>query len=547
MLSSKNNEEKFEARFLTRLDVLSERVDTLASTVGSTSSGLAKKDGEIAALQRAIEARDQTLKALVEHANRVAQAPAADLPVDASELRSLRNAVAALTKERADGVNAAQIQGLVGTVRALAERVEALTAAAAEPTPPDPALTARIDTVAAEVAVVKTALESPPEELVAMLSTLRQRVDGLEELDRGVTEEQLERRVAATNDALATLRQRLDALAERHEENERNRAADGSQLDRRFTETGDALALVSHRLEAIAGELERTHAINEEALDRRFTETENRLTELSRRFDDAPSVDEHALDRRFEAQDNAFTKLAQRLDTLARTVESAASGLGEKEHELASLQRHFTESSTRIESIVDDIREALHAFPELGATSMDDLAGRLERLETAARKANETGARAAGELSGRIDVIDQRLATVADEVSRAKTLWPVALRSLEARLEDVAHARKPEPPLVATAPESGSADVPDDLLAGLRDSLQAMESVAAEMARASETLTGVAPTDDAAAEDVSEEEAPSEHASSEEAAAEPMPAEQLEEPRAAAGGATIVPLRAGDP
>ena len=546
MLSSKNNEEKFEARFLTRLDVLSERVDTLASTVGNTSSGLAKKDGEIAALQRALEARDQTLKALVEHANRVAQAPAADVPVDASELRSLRNAVAALTKERADGVNAAQIRGLVGTVRGLAERVDALTAAAAAPTPPDPALTARIDAVAAEVAVVKTALESPPEELVAMLSTLRQRVDGLEELERGVTEEQLEHRVAATNDALAMLRQRLDALAETHEENERNRAADGSQLDRRFTETGDALAGVSHRLEAIAGELERTHAVNEEALDRRFTETEDKLTELARRLDGFPTVDEHALDRRFEAQDNAFTKLARRLDTLVQTVESAASGLGEKEHELASLQRHFTESSTRIESIVDDIREALHAFPELGATSMDDLAFRLERLETAARKANETGARAAGELSGRIDVIDQRLATVADEVSRAKTLWPVALRSLEARLEDAAHARRPELPLVATAPESGSAEVPDDLLAGLRDSLQAMESVAAEMARASETLTGVASTDDAAAEEISEEEAPSQHPPFDEAA-EPIPAEQVEEPRAAAGGATIVPLRAGEP
>jgi chromosome segregation ATPase len=547
VLSSKNNEEKFEARFLTRLDVLSERVDTLASTVANTSSGLAKKDGEIAALQRALEARDQTLKALVEHANRVAQAPAADVPVDASELRSLRNAVAALTKERADGVNAAQIRGLVGTVRALAERVDALTAAADAPTPPDPAMTARIDAVAAEVKVVKTALESPPEELVAMLSTLRQRVDGLEELERGVTEEQLEHRVAATNDALAMLRQRLEALAETHEENERNRAADGSQLDRRFTETGDALAGVSHRLEAIAGELERTHAVNEEALDRRFTETEDKLTELVRRLDGLPSVDEHALDRRFEAQDNAFTKLARRLDALAQTVESAASGLGEKEHELASLQRHFTESSTRIESIVDDIREALHAFPELGATSMDDLASRLERLETAARKANETGARAAGELSGRIDVIDQRLATVADEVSRAKTLWPVALRSLEARLEDAAHARRPELPLVATAPESGSAEVPDDLLTGLRDSLQAMESVAAEMARASETLTGVASTDDAAAEEISEEEAPSEHPPSDEGAAEPIPAEQVEEPRAAAGGATIVPLRAGEP
>jgi predicted nucleic acid-binding Zn-ribbon protein len=338
---------------------------------------------------------------------------------------------------------------------------------------------------------------------------------------------------------------------------------------------------VSHRLEAIAGELERTPAVDEEALGRRFDETETALTRLRQRLDAIHSVDEDALDRRFDQAEEtlaqrldavaselrrsrsvdeealgrrfvetneALAKLAQRLDTLAHTVESAASSLGDKERDLASLEGHFTESSTRIESIVDDIREALHVFPELSATSIADLGARLERLESAGRKTNETGARAAAELSERIDVVDQRLATVADEVSRAKTLWPVALRSLEARLEDVAHTRKPEPHL-ATASDDGSPDGPNDLLTGLRDSLQAMESVAADMARASQTLTGVPPADDAVAADgVVGEEAPSEHAGSDQVEPpEPDPAGQLGAPKAAAGGATVVPLRAGEP
>ncbi len=204
--------------------------------------------------------------------------------------------------------------------------------------------------------------------------------------------------------------------------------------------------------------------------------------------------DEH-LDRRVTDVEDAIAQLAERIDSLATGVESATTSLGAKEHELAALHRHFTESSTRIESIVDDIREALSALPEPGSASLDDLAERLERVEASTRKASETNARMAGELTGRIDVIDQRVAAVAAEVARAKTLWPVALRSLEARLDDAVHGHRPEPSATddtaSTSPPDGPAD---DLLAGLRDSLQAMETVAAEMARASDTLGDPATT-----------------------------------------------------
>ncbi len=233
--------------------------------------------------------------------------------------------------------------------------------------------------------------------------------------------------------------------------------------------------------------------------------------------------DEH-LDRRIADTEDAIAQLAERIDSLATGVESATTSLGAKEHELAALHRHFTESSTRIESIVDDIREALSALPEPGSASLDDLAGRLERIEASTRKASETNARTAGELTGRIDVIDQRVAAVAAEVARAKTLWPVALRSLEARLDDAVHGHRPEPSATddtaSTSPPDGPAD---DLLAGLRDSLQAMETVAAEMARASDTLGD--PDDDRPdAEEPAETETP-----------------------VATAGATIVPLRTGEP
>jgi len=242
------------------------------------------------------------------------------------------------------------------------------------------------------------------------------------------------------------------------------------------------------------------------------------------------SVGEESLEHRFDETEEALAALASRLDSLAETVESAASSLSDKEHELAALHRHFTDSSTRVESIVEDIREALHALPEPGSTLLDELSARVERAESAERDAADANDRRASELARKVDRIEGRLAGVAEEVARAKTLWPVALRSLEARLDDAVHAQRDELAAGDTGPVPAASDAPhDDLLAGLRDSLQAMESVAAEMARASETL-GDAP-DDARPAD------------------EPEPHEEGDaDPPAAAAGATVVPLRAaGDP
>jgi hypothetical protein len=58
VLSSSKTDAKQEARFAARIDVLSERVDTLAATVATTASAMAKKDGEIASLRRDLQARD---------------------------------------------------------------------------------------------------------------------------------------------------------------------------------------------------------------------------------------------------------------------------------------------------------------------------------------------------------------------------------------------------------------------------------------------------------------------------------------------------------
>ena len=405
MLSSSKSDSKQEVRFAARLDVLMERVDTLAATVATTASAIAKKDGEIASLRRDLQSRDETLQALVAQIRTASQTPEGGPVVDTTELRSLRNAVAALTKEHAQAGSAAQVAQRVG------------------------ALELELASVKAQAGRHATEPERPSEELRSMLATLRGQVEALGGLRSGVSEEQLDRRIAET--------------------------------------------------------------------------------------------------------DGTLTRLSERIDSLAGSIESATASLSDKEHELAALHRQSTEASDRIESIVDDIREALSALSEVGSSSVDELAARVERVESAASEAAEAREHATGELARRIDVIDQRVATVATEVARAKTLWPVALRSLEARLDDaVSHARRPEPP-AGVDDEAATIDRDDEpsdhLLAGLRDSLQAMESVAAEMARAADTLGE--PEDETATSELELE-------------LEPQP---VSEPSVATAGATIVPLRASEP
>ena len=437
MLSS-SKPEKSDAKFAARIDVLTERVDTLASTVATTASAIAKKDGEIASLRRDLQARDAAIESLAAQARATAQAGGGQAPLDVNELRSLRNAVAALAKERADAGDATRIGDLAADVRALAQRVDLLASEATEATGATGGaeLTQRLDALAAELVSLRSTVERtadaerPSDELSAMLTTLRSQVDALATLRAGATDEGLQQRLADVDDA----------------------------------------------------------------------------TE----------------------------RLSGRLDALAATVDSAVSSLADKEHELAALHRHFTESSERIEAIVEDIRDALSALPEPASAGVDELLARVARLservesfEASAREAAAASRQTAADLTERIAVVEQRVATMASEVARAKTLWPIALRSLEARLEDVAgHAR---PPGSTTAPDPSvptavADETPDEsLLAGLRDSLQAMESVAAEMARASDVLAPAPIGSDPSRDDASD------HA----------------EPVAAAGG-TIVPLRSPD-
>ena len=118
MLPSSNSDAKHEARFAARIDVLTERVDTLGATVATTASAIAKKDGEIASLRRDLQARDEALEALA------ARTGATGPTIDPRIVQELQQTVAALAGERGKHGSSKQLDELTAKVALLGQRLE---------------------------------------------------------------------------------------------------------------------------------------------------------------------------------------------------------------------------------------------------------------------------------------------------------------------------------------------------------------------------------------------------------------------------------------
>jgi chromosome segregation ATPase len=469
VLSSKN-ESKVVERFQARIELLTERLDTLATTVATTASAMAKKDGEIASLRRELGQRDEQIQALA------ARFQAAAGAADPRALDELRRSVEALANERSKQAGTKQIDQLSDKLALLGQRME---------------------TLSATVSTTAAGLAGREGELASLRKLLEARPV-----------------VAGTVGADPELKRQVDEL-------------------------GAAFASTRLQVEGQAGDIRGLKAqLADPAAQAPAEELRAMLTTLRTQVESLDGlrsgVTEERLGERLAEMSDALESTGRRIDALAEQVGTATASLSDKEHELAALNRHFTESSARIESIVEDLREALGAFPEAtpeavaavaskvdaAVAGLEAAAERLDRLEESRSEARVV------ELGARLESIDKRVSSVAAEIARAKTLWPVALRSLEARLDDVAAASaQPEVTTPHATPESDDPQPgAQDLLAGLRDSLHAMESVAAEMERGPEPEPAAphAP-----------EEAP--------VPSEPTPAQAM------VGGARIVPLRTSDP
>jgi chromosome segregation ATPase len=408
-------------------------------------------------------------------------------------------------------------------------------------------LTERVDTLAATVATTASALARKDGEIASLKRELEARDERLEALTV-----RLESTPASVDGGgLQDLREAVAALKADVSEPMRLHEVDEltvqiGLLTERLDTLSASVSTTAAELAGREGELAALRAqLEERASDHQPSdELRTMLTTLRGHVESLDGlgggVTEELLEERLAETDGSVSRLGRRVEHLSEKVEAAATRIEQKERELAALHGHFLESSSRVETIVDDLREALGALPDAGPEALGALAARVDASDAAtasiARRLDQLENAHADErnsaLAEQVGRLEHRVSAVAEEIGRAKTLWPVALRSLEARLDDV--ARRQEEHTTEMPPESVGAEGHEDLLAGLRDSLQAMESVAAELER----------TTDGEAEAAAEPEAPADIAENE---LEPDEQEPAAVQEAVGGGARIVPLRQGDP
>ena len=196
---------------------------------------------------------------------------------------------------------------------------------------------------------------------------------------------------------------------------------------------------------------------------------------------------------RFGETDDALRRLTQRLDTLAATVESA--GVEPRRQGARARCASTATSPSRAHassrsSTTSARRSTPCREPEL------DLARRARARARAGRDGDARGRRRERRARGaELSAPDRPRSTSASRRSQRRS----RARRRSGRSRSGRSRRGSTTPCTARRHEVGR-DAPhradasptlpaDDLLAGLRDSLQAMETVAAEMARASETLS----------------------------------------------------------
>ena len=324
----------------------------------------------------------------------------------------------------------------------------------------------RLDTLATTISTTAAAIAKKDGELANLRRELEDGSQRVESLAAAVGDG------AGTEAEIRELRRAVTSLAA-----ERSEPAG----DKRVRELDARVALLSNRVEALATTVSTTAsglagrngelaAIKRSLAAARPADGQVAVDEaLRRRIQDLASsaataivrlqtqADELAglradMDARIAGIAGDVTALSGRLDLLTAEVATSASGLRESEHELDALRRELTEAGSRVAAVADGLQTVLGAISEAAEddAARSEAVERLEqRVDEAVARQQTVTARLSGELehaltgmSARIDEVERNGSAVVSELARAKALWPSALRSLEARVDDLRRQRR---------------------------------------------------------------------------------------------------------
>ena len=442
---------KFEEKVTNRVDVVADRMETVAKTVSTTAAGLAAKDGEIAQLRRELETQVARLESALQ------QVPSGR---DDRALTELQRAVARLSDPKLPRDVQSRIDDLVAKIGLLAERVDTVSSTAST-------AAAGLAGRDGELAALRERLDAEASRVVQELEALRRAIDPapVAELRQALAD--LAGRAAASHRAsgqsIVELRATAEMLGARVD-------AIGSAVAAaaaRAAESEELLAEVGARVEDEASR----HASAMEVMEQTIRTFSVRLdAESERSSEGARALEEGLTDLSATAE-----RLGSRLDSLAATVATTSDAVAEQDVGLAELRRELHDGRERVDGLVRDLMRALEDFPADALPAfearLDEVAGDVRGLADRLRQAEDDADERAREASA---AVERALARLESEVVDARSNAAAAVRTVEQRLEaneeaqqalaaDLTHARA----------DSVRAQATSDELAARLDSLAA--------------------------------------------------------------------------
>jgi chromosome segregation ATPase len=486
-------DEKFEERVTNKVDVVADRLETLARTVSTTSAALAAKDGEIAQLRRDLDAGTARFQTALADTKR---------GQDPAELTEVKRTLAELSKQKLPRGLEGRIEELGAKLTMLAQRIDTVSST--------------VSTTAAglagrdgDVIALRRAYEADSDRIGAELVEIRRAIDPtpVTELRQAVVE--LRERTSEQRRAVQLLfdeaNLKADSLATRVD----TLAASVASTSARVSGTEEQLSALRAHVEeggvhlnalaaAVASASERLDArdVELETLERRFHDASTRVDglvgELSRalaEFPD-PASTKQVLESRLNELDRVRVNDRVRVEELADRLDSSVATLAGRAPEIEELDRRLDDLVTRIDAVDDDRAGASSEMARLAAILEVERAGVRSRLESlVAAQESRTGTVSADELeesvagfAGRVEAIEHEREALAARVSRLASAFDTERASFQTQLEALAAA------LSWASPRSSVDERLEELDQRMRDLERDSSAVASRVSQATTLL-----------------------------------------------------------
>lgn len=462
---------KFEERLVNRVDVVADRLETVARTISTTSAALAAKDGEIAQLKRDVDAGSARFDSALAEVRR---------GFDPAALDDVKRTLADLSKQKLPRGLEGRIDELGAKVTMLAQRIDTVSST--------------VSTTAAglagrdgEIIALRRALEADSKRIGGELDDLRGAIDPapVAELRQAVSElrersSEQRRSVQVlldeTGAKVGALAGRLDSIAASHDSTAARVSASEEQVSALRAHVEEGGVHLSSLAATVASASERLDArdVELETLERRFhdaaTRVDGLVAELTRALAEVPDPEstQQLLEARWGELDRVriadrvrVEELADRLAAVSTSVESIAGRAPETD----ALERRIDELGERADAAADERAETSSEVARLAAVLEVERASSRSRLESlAAAQESAIGAASADELErtvasfdGRVGAIEREREALAVRLDALTSAFDTERGSFQTQLEALATA------LSWTSPKSTADEHLDEL------------------------------------------------------------------------------------